>query len=50
MQGIGTKEELFKDLNYQDKFSTVVVMEVDRKPPQEIIDKITEDCGISEKI
>ena len=49
-RALAQKEELFKDLNYQDKFfSTVVVMEVDRKPPQEIIDKITEDCGISEK-
>ena len=24
-------------------------MEVDRKPPQEVIDKITNDCNISEK-
>jgi|TARA_B100001996_G_scaffold39582_1_gene28939 methenyltetrahydromethanopterin cyclohydrolase len=49
-RALAQKEELFKDLNYSDKFfSTVVVMEVDRKPPQEIIDKIINDCNISEK-
>jgi methenyltetrahydromethanopterin cyclohydrolase len=49
-RALALKEDLFKDLNYSDKFySTVVVLEVDRKPPQEIIDKITSDCGISEK-
>ena len=41
---------LYLDLDYSDKFySTVVVMEVDRNPPQEIIDKIVSDCSISEK-
>ncbi len=49
-RALAQKEELFKDLNYSDKFfSTVVVMEVDRKPPQEVIDKITNDCNVSEK-
>tara|TARA_B100000959_G_scaffold72342_1_gene76742 strand:- start:20 stop:988 length:969 start_codon:yes stop_codon:yes gene_type:complete len=49
-RALAQKEELFKDLNYSDKFfSTVVIMEVDRKPPQEIIDKIINDCNISEK-
>ena len=49
-RALAQKEDIFKDLNYTDKFfSTVVVLEVDRKPPQEIIDKITNDCGISEK-
>ena len=49
-RALALKEELFKDLDYSDKFySTVVVLEVDRNPPQEIIDKITTDCGISEK-
>ena len=42
--------EIFKDINYEDKFfSTVVVLEVDQNPPQEIIDKIVNDCNISEK-
>jgi|TARA_Y100000817_G_C16834120_1_gene534917 methenyltetrahydromethanopterin cyclohydrolase len=49
-RALALKEDLFDDLNYSDKFySTVVVLEVDRNPPQEIIDKITNDCGISEK-
>ena len=49
-RALACKEELFKDLDYKDKFfSTVVVMEVDSTPPQEIIDKITTDCSISEK-
>ena len=49
-RALALKEDLFKDLNYSDKFySTVVVLEVDKNPPQEIIDKITNDCGISEK-
>ena len=49
-RALAQKEELFKDLGYSDKFfSTVVILEVDRVPPQEIIDKITNDCNISEK-
>ena len=49
-RALAQKEEIFKDIGYEDKFfSTVVVMEVDRKPPQEIIDKITTDCSVSEK-
>ncbi|MAR78071.1 MAG: methenyltetrahydromethanopterin cyclohydrolase [Gammaproteobacteria bacterium] len=49
-RALALKEDLFKDLNYSDKFfSTVVVMEVDRNPPQEIIDKISTDCNVSEK-
>ena len=49
-RALALKEDLFNDLNYSDKFySTVVVLEVDRNPPQEIIDKITNDCGVSEK-
>ena len=49
-RALALKEDLFKDLDYSDKFySTVVVLEVDRNPPQEIIDKISTDCGVSEK-
>ncbi|MEC9205674.1 MAG: methenyltetrahydromethanopterin cyclohydrolase [Pseudomonadota bacterium] len=49
-RALACKEELFKDLNYKDKFfSTVAVMEVDTTPPQEIIDKIVSDCNVSEK-
>ena len=49
-RALALNEDLFKDLDYSDKFySTVVVLEVDRNPPQEIIDKISTDCGVSEK-
>jgi len=49
-RALALKEDLFNDLKYSDKFySTVVVLEVDRNPPQEIIDKITSDCDVSEK-
>jgi methenyltetrahydromethanopterin cyclohydrolase len=49
-RALAGKEEIFKDINYEDKFfSTVVVLEVDQNPPQEIIDKIVNDCNISEK-
>ena len=49
-RALALKEDLFNDLNYSDKFySTVVVLEVDRNPPQEIINKITNDCSVSEK-
>ncbi len=49
-RALACKEELFNELNYKDKFfSTVVVLEVDVAPPQEIIDKIITDCKISEK-
>ena len=49
-RALALKDDLFKDLDYSDKFySTVVVLEVDRNPPQEIIDKISTDCWVSEK-
>ena len=49
-RALAGKEDIFKDIGYEDKFfSTVVVLEVDQKPPQEIIDKIVSDCNISEK-
>ena len=49
-RALAGKEEIFKDIGYQDKFfSTVVILEVDQKPPQGIIDKIVNDCEISEK-
>ena len=49
-RALAGKEDIFKDIGYEDKFfSTVVVLEVDQKPPQEIIDKVVTDCDISEK-
>ena len=49
-RALARKEDIFRDIGYEDKFfSTVVVLEVDQKPPQEIIDKVVTDCDISEK-
>jgi len=49
-RALAGKEDIFKDIKYEDKFfSTVVILEVDQNPPQQIIDKIVDDCDISEK-
>ena len=42
------KEELFGELRYRDESSdTVLVMEVDKVPPLELIDKIASDCHVA---
>ena len=42
------KEALFKELDYQDKAdATVIVLEVDKYPPLELLDKIAADCGVA---
>ena len=44
-RAIARREDLFKELNYKDQFEFVyLVMEVDKTPPQEIIEKISKDC------
>ncbi|MDO9103491.1 MAG: methenyltetrahydromethanopterin cyclohydrolase [Methylovulum sp.] len=41
-------EELYKELGYQDQFGqTVLVIENDKIPPVEIIDKVASACGVS---
>ncbi len=41
------KEALFKELNYQDQAdATVLVMEVDKQPPLELLERIASDCKI----
>jgi methenyltetrahydromethanopterin cyclohydrolase len=41
------REDLFAELGYRDLTESVcVVLEVDKKPPIEITDKIARDCGI----
>jgi len=41
------REDLFAELSYRDLTESVcVVLEVDKKPPIEIADKIARDCGI----
>lgn len=40
-------EELFKELNYRDVCSeTAIVMEVDKIPPVEVIDKVAKACSL----
>ena len=42
------KEELFGELQYRDESSdSVLVMEVDKVPPLELIDKIAADCHVA---
>lgn len=42
------KEELFGELDYKDESDqTALVMEVDKVPPLELIEKIARDCGVS---
>jgi len=44
-RAIAKREDLFKDLNYEDKFEFIyLVMEVDKVPPKEILNKISKDC------
>lgn len=41
------REELFKELNYQDKAdSACLVLESDKAPPQEVIEKVARDTGL----
>jgi len=47
-RAMGSKEELFDELDYRDKAkSACIVIEADVFPPVEIADKISEQCGIS---
>lgn len=42
------KEELYQDLGYRDQADrTALVMEVDKIPPLELIQKIADDCHVS---
>ena len=46
-RALAVKEELFEELNYRDAGeSTCLVLEVDRRPPVELTDKIARDCNI----
>lgn len=46
-RSIGSREELFKELAYRNPpADTCLVLEVDRVPPPEIIEKITQYCQI----
>jgi len=50
VRSIAQKEEIFKELNYKDRpQNTVVVLEVDKFPPEEIVTKIATDCNLEPK-
>lgn len=47
-RSIGSKEELFGELGYRmPAGETCLVLEVDKTPPQEIVDKVLTRCGIA---
>jgi methenyltetrahydromethanopterin cyclohydrolase len=47
-RSLAVKEELFQELGYRDQASsTCIVMEVDRVPPVEIVDKVARDCNVA---
>ena len=46
-RALAAKETLFVELGYRDQADNAcLVMEVDKEPPAEIIDKVVRDCGI----
>lgn len=46
-RALAGREKLFEELGYRDQSSTgVLVLEVDRRPPPVVIDKILRDCAL----
>jgi methenyltetrahydromethanopterin cyclohydrolase len=46
---LGSGEDLFEELGYRDRTErTCLVIETDRPPPQELVAKIAEKCGVYE--
>jgi methenyltetrahydromethanopterin cyclohydrolase len=47
-RALAQKEPLFQDLNYRDKADrATLVLEGDKPPPVEIVDKVAQDCGVA---
>jgi len=47
-RALAVKEALFEELAYRDHAdSTCLVLEVDRIPPAEVVDKVVRDCGVA---
>ncbi|SDR47770.1 methenyltetrahydromethanopterin cyclohydrolase [Paraburkholderia fungorum] len=47
-RALALKEPLFAELGYRDRHKRgVLVLEVDRLPPQVVIDKVLHDCGLA---
>ena len=46
-RALAAREALFKEFGYQDKAeSTVIILEVDSFPPEEVAEKVADNCGI----
>ncbi len=46
-RALACREELFGELGYRDRSDGgVLVLEVDRRPPQVVIDKVLDQCGL----
>ncbi len=47
-RALARKEPLFQDLDYRDKADrATLVLEGDKPPPVEIVDKVARDCGVA---
>lgn len=47
-RAMAVKEELYKELGYKDKHdSAVLVLEVDKLPPVEVVEKVSRDTGLA---
>jgi len=47
-RALAGKEEVLKEFGYRDSAeSTCIVLEVDKFPPIEVVEKVAKDCGIS---
>jgi len=47
-RSLAQKEEIFQEINYKDMSEkTVLILEVENVPPEEIVNKVSTDCGIS---
>lgn len=47
-RALACKEELYHDLHYKDEADrATLVLEGDKPPPVEIVDKVAHDCGVS---
>jgi methenyltetrahydromethanopterin cyclohydrolase len=47
-RALAVKEPLFEELGYRDRADmTCLVLEVDREPPDEVVEKVIHDCGVA---
>jgi len=47
-RALAVKEPLFQELGYRDQAdATCLVLEVDREPPPEVVQKVVHDCGVA---